>query len=456
MESLGDFSKIKPESNDENQVAKSEKTKSPGDSHSDKNLEEKEVSMPKVGASVKEEVQLGEAISVAKNKKVEMDIEVKSQVTKITASTSAKDVQPQSIKPVASKKEPTLDSKPTSAQTNQGSTIVNLDSNSAKYVQQVPPEPMESKGESITVPTNESKGSSLTMTNGDHNQEIPDVVADEEKNQRDIFEAREHKDIAQVTAQSSKRDELHGGKTIEESKALESNQESTTANRDPNSEQNVQPLESKEELKTMQTRDEVPDKESCTMKNSSRILVMPNIDTDEKEDQCDFVETQSTENNVQLAAQSFSVDAAHEIRSSVWGSIRDSVWGSRIEIHDSVKITSEEVENLEGDKADRLDKIREPVEYQKKESDKSIATERHSEFEQENDNYPSPRSPRSEVEPRNTQELRLLKNRSSIYSGTLVQQGGMISRMRPVVAIVASIAIASAILGVYSFLQQRD
>jgi len=445
--------------------------KVPSQPKGSKKQEEKETHKAWANAMVVVGDQPDEAVSPVKSQDVGVD-EVKSQVTKNTA----EDAQPQSVNPVESKKKPTpVNAERTSTEEQQSgttkpaestkeSTAKTFDSNSDQHVQPVSKEPVESKEESNTVQiTEDLQGASLTTANDGRKQGINDAAANTMENQSDAVETKQHEDT-QVTVQRSRAGEIatteteiaRESTTVQIMDSLADVELMTPINDDPDSatkekenvievqqhEDNakppaqtrsadtpqVQPLESKEESKNVQTTDEVADKALMKPKNDDRKQEMQHDD------------------NPQVIAQGPSADASREVRIME----EDNVV---IEIHENAEIKTEEVENLEVKTVEPLVQIKEPDAYQRIKFDESYETDSITEQKQENyANYLS-----SSIEPINPEAPYCddESHRSSLLSDSPEQQGGTIFRIRPVVALLATVAIASAIFGLYSFTQQR-
>jgi len=476
--SMTSFSKIvplKPREETGKKADISGKNKKAPESEVGKKQEEKETDKPWAAALVEVSNQSDKAIPPVKSESVGV-AEAKSHVNKNTAN----DVQSQSVNPVETKKESTsVNAERTStedpqsrttkpAESTKETTVANLASNSDQHAQPVLEGPVESKEESITVqipqgasltttsdgskqgatagtmknqydvvetkqhedtpliaPRSRGRASALTeaeteaeaakrvlnsvqvmdsladielMTpiNDDSKQEIPDSVANEKEIQYEVIEVQQNEDNAQPPAQTSSADTPH-----------------------------VQPLESKEESTNVHTTGEVADKALTKPKNDDR----------------------NQDDNVQVIARGISEVAPHEVR------IPEEDWVG-IEIHGNAETKTEEVKNLEVETAEPVVQIKEPDAYQQIKFDETYEPDSNIEVKEENyANYLS-----SSIEPINPDapNCDVDSRRSSLLSDSHEQLGGTIFRMRSVVALLATVAIASALFGLYSFVQQRE
>jgi len=458
MPSLASFSQFVPaEPKKKNKKAdkSSKNTRAVG-----KEQEEKETHNAWANAMVMVEDQADKAVAPGKNQSVGMD-EVKSQVTNNAATSSAKDVYPTSINPVESKKEPTsVNAKRTSAEDLQSR------SNSTQQVQPVSKEPVESKEESITVQiTEDLQGASLTTANDDGKQGIQDAAADSLENQSDVAETKQNEDTW-VTVQRFKAATLAGTETakrrsttvrmtdeladealmtpikdkheipdstarekenkwevIEVQQHKDNAQPHETSSADT---PHVRPLESKEESSNFQTADEVADKALMKPKNDGRKQEMWH------------------EDNAEVTGSWLITDAPNEVRILEERRVR-------FETPENAESKTEEDEKLEDKGAEPLVKIKEPDGYEPIKFD--VTYEPDNNIEALHGSFSNSLS--SSLEPLNPDEPNCGGPRSSLLSDTPEPQSGTIFRMRPVLALLATVAIASVIFGFYSFLQQR-
>jgi len=411
------------------------------------NQEENKTSKPCASELVAVADESGEATSPIQSAKVE-EGEAKSQVTQNTASNSASDVQPQSIEPEESKKEPTtVNAEQTSAEdlqkpteSNKALTASNVDSKSAQHEESVSKEPVESKEEPVEskeepktkqdeddAPVTDQSSRAIGVGLNSTVMESTSVLMTDELADESLMQP------INVVSEEEEYDDVVTEKPVHNAEVIDTNS---------------QPVEQKEESITVRITDEVADKASLTPKNED----------------CKHVEFKEEPTIVQITgevADNTSLipkndDHKQIIKSEVGSleedSVRDKDTECKIEIQEDAGIKKEGVEKLESKIEDKpVTIIKEPDEYQQIKFDESYIPD--SNIEQKFDWLDSrPKSRSSSVEPLNPEEPDC-GVRSSILSDPPEQQGGM---MRPVVALLATVAIASAIFGLYSIAQQRE
>jgi len=412
------------------------------------NQEENKTSKPWASALVAVEDESGKATSPMQSAKVE-EGEAKSQVTQNTASNSVNEVQPQSKEPEESKKEPTnVNAEPNSAEdlqrpteSNKALTDSNVDSKSAQDVESVSKEPVESKEEPVEskeepktkqdvddAPVNDQssrpRGVALTST---VTMESTSVLMKDELADEALMQP------INVVSEEEEYDDVVTEKHVDNAEVIDSNSN---------------PVEQKEESITVQMTGEVADKASLTPKNENRKHV------EFKEEPTIVQITGEVAGNASLIPK--NDDHKQEIKQEVGSleddSVRDKDTECKIEIQEDAGIRTVGVEELEGKtEVQPVTRIKTPDEYQQIKFDESYIPD--SNIEQKFDWLDSrPKSRSSSVEPLNPEEPDC-GVRSSILSDPPEQQGGM---MRPVVALLVTVAIASAIFGLYSIAQQRE
>merc|ERR1719285_1144457 len=188
------------------------------------------------------------------------------------------------------------------------------------------------------------------------------------------------------------------------------------------------------------TTHELLDRELLVPKNSDNKKEIPYVVGEENENHCNIVENPLHEDNAQQNARRLSANEHFEGR-TLEDSVRDNDKVSRIEIHRNAQIKTEEVEKLECYKEIPMAKPKQDNEYLKFAFDESSENDPHYEIVEIDDSFPVFFSSGGS-------RLSLLPDHFS------KQQGGTMSKIKPAVTLLATIAIASSTYGFHLFVQQ--